>query len=200
MDNIIRNNHPTSYTIRFTGDNPELFNLYDENGKLFYFRKLGQKKNEIKINLPINGDFATDRNTPFEIIKSGPLEVSTLKKPLPLPDRNFTFDGLTIKEGKPEEMGNTPARIYPKLKLIEIHPKWYNYPAPIRLFIALHELGHLRYKSEESADLWALNEYLKLGYNMSMAYYALSEILHRNKANIARINSMFNNVMNYTGI
>ena len=64
--------------------------------------------------------------------------------------------------------------------------------------ILLHEQGHCMYSSEYSCDLYALKQYLYLGYNASMAYYAMSHILKQSPENVKRIKVMFKNVMNFS--
>jgi hypothetical protein len=189
---------PTTYAITFDGGNkPKLFNVYDSEGNLYYFRHLDGKTGSIELNFPDNGHFTTDDTTPFTITASKPLVPSGQDIPLPPPDRSYDASNLKIQVGPPS-MGSTPARIFPKIGVIEYNPNMTKYPYPIRLFILLHELSHTQYTNEASADAMALKLYLGMGYNASMAYYSLSHILKVSPDNVVRLKKMFSNIMNYS--
>jgi hypothetical protein len=103
--------------------------------------------------------------------------------------------------------------------VIELSREFYDLAKPIRVFILLHELGHfyfgitdadvakansmkdgkewLKQKADESetkCDLFALVNYLKMGYNRSMAFYALSKVLKKSKANETRLKALLDNI------
>ncbi len=190
---------PTTYTITFdNGNRPKLFQVYNEEGELYYFRHLDGKTTTINVNFPEDGSFHTDADTQFTIIKSKPLERKGQEIILPKPDRNYKCTGLKIEVNPKLGTNGTPARIFPKIGVIEMSPKLMLLPYPLRLFILLHEQGHCMYSSEYSCDLYALKQYLYLGYNASMAYYAMSHILKQSPENVKRIKVMFKNVMNFS--
>jgi hypothetical protein len=78
--------------------------------------------------------------------------------------------------------------------VIELSRDYYDYPKAIQDFILEHEKGHLLYKTEEKADLYALVNCLKKGHNRSMCFYALSHILKKSPANMERLKSLLNNI------
>lgn len=89
---------------------------------------------------------------------------------------------------------DTPARILTGIEpaIIEVGKRFYSYAPQVRMFILLHELGHMFYKTEHKADCYALKRYLELGYNASQAFYSLSKVLHPGKRNAERIHKLFN--------
>ena len=188
---------PVTYTITFDdGATPKLFQVYDEGGDLYYFRYLDGKTGTININFPHSGIFRGDNDNQFTIISSKPLVPDGQNIQLPKPDRNFDMSKIKI-EMNPKLTG-TPARIFPTIGIMEWGPKMMGYTKAIRVFISLHEAGHMLYSKEMDADLWALKSFLGLGYNASTAFYALSDVLHLNPENIKRIRKMFEHVMNFT--
>ena len=86
---------------------------------------------------------------------------------------------------------STPARIFTELGVIEIGKKFLPLPPQQKMFILLHEYGHLFYKDEHKTDIYALKNYLQLGFNPSQAFRALSEVLHRSPENLKRIEGLF---------
>ena len=50
---------------------------------------------------------------------------------------------------------------------IWVHPMWEDFPEPVRRFVLLHELGHLRHDDEAGADGWAARSMWAMGYNAS---------------------------------
>jgi hypothetical protein len=108
---------------------------------------------------------------------------------LPEPERN-RYKPFKIEFNK--ELKGTPARIFTQEGVIEVAPTYYKLDPPTRLFILLHELGHYFYETEWKTDTFALYYYLKLGYNKSQAFYALSKVLHPSAGNMERITRLFN--------
>lgn len=182
-------NKPATVYIRFLIDMPVLFQLYDAGGNLYFFRYLDGKTPRIKFNVVDPGDYTSP--TPFEAYKSTSLVTPFLLPALPKADRD-RWKPVTVRYNS--ALTDTPAAIYTDTGLIETGPNFYTYPAPIRLFLLLHEVGHLFYSDEDNCDLYALVNYLRMGYNRSMAYYALANILRRTPANIERLKSIFNSI------
>jgi hypothetical protein len=186
---------PTTIKIQFQHPLPKMFQIQKDD-QPYYFRHLDGKTSVINVNFPEHGTYTTD--TPFHVIQRTSLELyDTSRIKLPKPDRNYPIDNIKVERNTRGDMGTTPARIFPKLQIIETSPEFWKYPAPIRFFILCHELGHMRYDSEVNADMFALKMYLNAGYNGSMAFYALSHVLKTSKANIVRLKKVFSHLMNY---
>lgn len=162
-----------THTVKFTGGKPRKFAAY-LNGELWHFRNLDGKTGEVKFNTLWPGHFTSPNN--FEI-ESKPLDIKGENIDLPTPERN-NWRGVKIVYVP--NLEHTPARIYRNANpaIIQVGARFYRYPAQVRAFIILHELGHFYYHEEDKADLWALKQFLKLGLNASQAYYALSKVLH----------------------
>jgi len=180
---------PGCYWIRFTSYPPNYFELRSSTGDLYYFRWLN-KVPRIKFNI-LHPDTYTS-NVPFEIVKVSDVEIPTMWPTLPPPERDRWPDEIKLVHN-PKVTG-TPIRIYSEDGLIEYGNKFMTYPPVLRLFLILHETGHFWYLTEEYCDLWALINYLRMGYNRSMAYYALTNILSRSPQNLNRINFLFNEI------
>ena len=179
---ILDVNRPVTVFIKFTGEMPLLFELTGRENGLYYFRHLPPGTPRIKFNL-VDPDAYTG-SVPFEVVKTTAIETPARYPELPPAERNrykpvtFIFD---------PSLTGTPARIYSNTGIVVHGPTYYNYPKPIRLFIDLHEEGHLFYATEEYCDVWALVNYLRMGYNRSMAYYTLYHILGKTEANVNRL-------------
>jgi len=191
--NIIQ---PSTVTIKFdAGVFPKLFQVFKDDGTLYYFRHLDGKTTTININFPENGHYITDHSTPFTEVSSKPIVISGQNIPLPKPDRNYPL--ATVIQINKDLQG--PARIFYKIGIIENSPALLDMPEAIRVFVNLHEQGHCLYSQEFDCDIYAMKNYLALGYNASMGFYAMSHVLKESSENEKRLKSMFA-VMNYTGL
>lgn len=87
---------------------------------------------------------------------------------------------------------NTPAKIFPNLRLLIIDPeKFYAIPSfNMRVFILAHELAHLVHESEIKADWKGFEMYLNRGYPVRDAIFAITRLLPPTTAH-QRIVSMF---------
>lgn len=165
---------------------PLRFEVYDDRGKVYYFRELGGKFDSIKFNICHKGHYKTseecfiDKITDIEIV---PIDIT-----LPLPDRNRM---QSVKVVYNSDLLFTPARIQSKTGVIEVGRKFKNFPFPVRLFILCHEEGHLLYANEENADLYACKLYVNNGYNKSNALYSLTKVLKTSEQNKNRILKLF---------
>lgn len=187
---LLNVNNPATFYIKFSNP-PRYFCFRNKtNNRLYYFRHLDGRTPRIKLNIPDVGVY--ESNHPFEVIKKVPIEIP--KKDIVLPpaerDRWHTYPEYVTNNN----LTGTPARCYSEVGIIEFSPEYYNFPKPIREFIRLHEIGHFFYETEEKCDLYALVNYLRLGYNRSMAYYALVSILKRTPDNMKRIDELINNI------
>lgn len=165
---------------------PIRFEVYDDRGKLYYFRELGGKFDGIKFNICHKGHFTMSEDCVIDKIVD--IEIYPVVESLPPPDRN-RMKKVEVVFNK--ELMITPARINSKTGKIEIGPRFKNFPFPVRLFILCHEEGHLLYADEFNADLYACKIYVNNGYNKSNAFYALSKVLKETDQNYNRIKQLF---------
>ena len=171
--------------------NPLRFELYDERGKVYFFRELGGKFGSIKFNICKKGFYRFSE--PCIVNKIVPIEIKPFGVDLPPIDRDRA---QSVKVVYNPDLKNTPARIFSKKGIIEVGPRFKTFPFPTRLFILCHEVGHLFYSQEEDADLYACKIFLENGYNKSSAFYALSRVLKINLRNKNRILKIFKHVTN----
>jgi hypothetical protein len=161
-------------------------------GEGYYFRYLDGKTPRIKFNVPDPGEYET--NVPIEIVKTVSIEIPDKFPRLPPADRDRW---KPLKEWYNPEMDSktsTPIRIFTEPGIIEFGDRFLGYITPIQKFLKLHETGHLFYTSEEYCDMYALVNFIRMGYNQSTAYYALSHILSRSAANVNRLKTLLNNI------
>jgi hypothetical protein len=177
-------NNPVTVYICFTNEMPRLFNLYDASGDKYYFRYLDGKTQRIKFNIPDPGIYKGEN---FEVIKFVSIEIPTSFPRLPAPDRDRLKE-TTIKFNP--HLNDTPCRIFTETGIIETGHFFYSLPKPIRLFLLLHEKGHFFYKDESNCDLYALINFIKMGYSRNMAYYALTTILKRSQSETKRMKNL----------
>lgn len=99
------------------------------------------------------------------------------------------------------DLGETPAMVGRASGTVYISGPWWNLlPKEQRLFILLHELGHLKLRTsnEKLVDAWAHREYLKRGYSLTQSIYALSRILNfRNPEHLERLENQYNRAYQY---
>lgn len=159
------------------------------DGDIWVDRNLPDNTTEINIHILFPGDY--ESNVDFEVIKSVelPQEDNTIK----LYERERERERPFIVRYNPS-MTNTPARIFTTATpaIIEVGDRYYKYPPAVRMFILLHEYGHLFYKTEHKTDCYALKRYLEMGLPPSMAYWALANVLHKSDASTFRIKKLFN--------
>jgi len=106
---------------------------------------------------------------PSEIEKTRPFNISEIR----------VADNLEMQ---------TPGRFYTRRPLIEFNPRMMSkYSQQVNLFIRLHELGHFFFTDEEKADEWATTTFLNLGYNLSSANQALTQVLSKSPVNMDRM-------------
>ena len=172
---------------------PEYIELTNDKGKVFYFRYI-DNKNNLKININRAGKYTANFSASNVIVK--PLTIVNCVNKLPEKERNHAQE-VTIKSA---DLEHTPARIYAKLGVIQYdREKFKTLPIPSKVFILLHEIGHLYYKTEWKTDLFAMYHFTRLGYNASNAFYTLSQILDGTKQQGAqRINNLYNAILHQT--
>lgn len=207
---------PQTVYVKFIGTLPNRFTMYHDKHGLYYFRDLQGKAPRIKFNLCHPGKYTSSTN--FEIVKIVPIEIPENLPDFPKYDRDEIKD-FTIVDNP--LLQGSPARIFAKTGVIEKGKNFYKLPKPLRVFILLHEIGHFFYgvtnkdiekaekmsvfegkeflrqkrqEGEKKCDAFALIHYLQMGYNRSMAFNALSTILHRSQNNIDRVKHLLNNI------
>jgi len=213
----VNNFQPGTYYIKFTGaELPRTFKLYHNKYGLYYFRVLQGKAPRIKFNLVHPGQYTA--NAPFEVVKVNEIEVPENLPLLPDYERDEVKD-FVIQDNF--DFTGSPARVFVKEGRVETSRNFYNLPKPVRVFILLHEVGHFFYginqadikkaesmndrdareyltkrrnESEAKCDLFALIQYLRMGYNRSMAFYSLSRVLKESQANIERLKKLIGNI------
>lgn len=185
---------PSTVYIKFLSYNPKKFVLYastastDENN-IYYFRYLGYAP-RIKFNIPDVGEYYSD--TDFEVVKIVPIETPKTYPVLPPAERN-RGNSFTYRINK-DINGQTPARIYTDTGLIEVSEDFFQLPIPVRIFLLLHEQAHIFYSTEQFCDEMAMINFLRLGYNASNAYYALTDTLSRSPLSVDRMKYLFNSI------
>ena len=103
--------------------------------------------------------------------------------------RPFEIEDLRIQDNYVME---TPGRFHTRIPLLEFNPHMMaNYSQPVNMFIRLHELGHYQFNDEEKADEWATTMFLNMGYNLSSANQALTQVLSKNPVNLDRMYSQY---------
>lgn len=176
-----------THKIRFNNTLPKRV-VMSFNGNNWIDRDLDGKTKEINVNTLFDGYYHSPNN--FDVISSEPLKIKEPKIVLYKNERQFERPIVIVYN---KDLQGTPARIFPQLNpaRIEIGDVFKSFAPQVRMFILLHEYGHLFYKDEHKTDLFALREYLKLGLNASQAFYALSKVLHDSPANTERIKKLF---------
>lgn len=79
-------------------------------------------------------------------------------------------------------LGKSPAATNRKTGVVYINiPYWEKLPYEHRLFVMLHELGHIVHDTSDEflADSFAFEQYAKLGYSLTESVYALSQVLSK---------------------
>ena len=181
-----------SYTVQFLKPLPMRFELLRLQGNdIWIDRELNKKYETVNFNIHFPGDYSS--NVFFKVVKFAPLFLEKNNIDLFEPERQMERP-IKIVYNKALGMEATPARIYTGSNpaTIEVGQRFFTFPSQVRMFILLHEYGHMFYKTEHKTDLYALKRYLELGYNASMAFWALYKVLHTSEQGRERITKLFN--------
>lgn len=164
------------------------FTLTNNGGEIWISREWGVKQKQCNVNIVYAGEYNSE--TPFKAKRNGDITKGGFDIPVDIPER-FRFKNFVINYRN--DIGNTPARINTMVSpaIIEVSDKWKAYPPQVRLFVLLHEMGHMFYQTEDKCDNFALKLYLQQGFNASQAFYALSKILHPQGEGLHRIQKLF---------
>lgn len=184
-------NNPSTVYIRFlTNDNIRFFSLDNVESKdRYYFRYLNGRTPRIKFNIPDPGKYTG--NVPFEVVKIVPIEIPNRMPQLPPANRDRWKPVQLVYNNN---IGQTPIRIFTETGIIEYNDRFLSFIKPIQIFLIEHEKGHMFYTSEEDCDLFALVNFLRMGYNQSTALFALTHVLHRSRENIERFKNLFDHI------
>ena len=182
----------------FTLQQPcNFFSLYSSDGSCYYDRDLKEGTDKVTISIHQTDEYTA--NVPFEI---SPTENKTTGEKIELfkPER-WRWKDIEVVYNP--ELKGTPARIFTMKDpaIIEVGDKFYSLPKQVRMFILLHEYGHLFYQTEYMVDTFALKVFLNCGFNPSQAFYALSKVLKTTPQGIDRILNIYNKLKsaNYVG-
>lgn len=184
--------YPCTLYIKFTEDIPKCFLFGNPDGTIQFFRFIGSKIPRLKFNVPLPGEY--EANVPIEIIKTCPIEIPVLSLPvLPPADRNRWTDDPEIVFNPSLQ---TIARNFTNIGIIEVGPRFAELIPPMKVFIIEHEKGHFLYSDEFNADLFALVNFVRKGYNVSTAYYTLEKYLSKSRQQVDRLKEMFKKINN----
>lgn len=155
---------------------------------VWIYRQLPEKCDSVNAYCLFDGDYYSPNS--FDVVDSQPLKDE--KNTIELYEKERERERPIIIRHVPG-LADTPARIFTNRNpaLIEVGDRFYTYPAPVRMFILLHEYGHLFYKSEHKTDCYALKKYLEMGLPPSMAFFALANVLHDSPQSTFRIKKIF---------
>jgi hypothetical protein len=179
-----------TYTITLA--NPaSVFSLLDSTGAIYHIREMPHGTRKLSVNIVKPDNYISNCDyfiTKKEALKSGgdDIDFADVER----------FRLRPIKVVHNPYLQGTPARIFTMRNpaIIEVGDKFFTYPKQVRLFILLHEFGHLFYKTEWKVDRFALWAFLKMGYNKSQAFYALSKTLSDSEQSTDRIKRLFNSL------
>lgn len=184
---------PSTVYIKFLEEVPRLFMFGTSDGTVEFFRYLHGNIPRIKFNVPTPGSYLG--NVPIEATKITPIQIPILSLPvLPPADRDrWTNDPQIVYNAALDSV----ARNFTDHAIIELGPKFYKLIRPMQEFILLHEKGHFFYSEEENADLFALVNFIRMGYNQSTAYYTLENVLKKSRQQVDRLKNMFNKINSF---
>lgn len=188
MPAVLKNNSPSTYEVKFF-EPTDKFTVYDSRGNVYFYRLLPRGCKGIKLNIPDPGNYSFSKNA---AITRKPLSIAREIYRIKLPpyERHRQRNYIIVHDDKEVD---SPAIIYTTLNPARIVTgrKFKGLPIPMGIFILLHELGHMRYKTEKYCDLFAFVELVRMGYNPSTAMYCLTDQLRRNARNDERINYLY---------
>lgn len=170
----------------------EVDSVSDSGQDRYYWRFLDGKTPRIKFNIPDSGNYVF--NVPVDIVKIVPIEIPSNFPTLPPANRDRWQSTTKVYNPSMDDHTTTPIRIYSKSGIIEYGNRFLSYAKPVQIFLEQHEKGHMFYIEEENCDMYALINFLRMGYNQSTAYAALLYILKRSPQKTERLRALFNNI------
>jgi hypothetical protein len=121
-----------------------------------------------------------------------PFYYKTIKLPPPI-KRKFKTAEKVVKFFHREGTEGSPASINVRHGIIITNERFDKLPKFAKDFILAHEEGHLKYRSEEHCDLYALKKILEAGGNFSPCFIVLERVLGRSPANKMRLKALVTN-------
>lgn len=186
---------PQTIYVSFPAEMPKCFVVTGSNGIVEYFRYMDGKTPRMKFNLPVSDIYTT--NVPVVVVKQVPVEIPANLPNLPPPERDrYNGEPVIVYDAN---WTTSPASNFTEENVIVHGPGWKALIPPVRLFIDLHEVGHFFYMQEEYCDLYAFVNFLRMGYNKSTAYYALSKVLRRSPQMMDRVRTLFQTIVKTDG-
>jgi len=207
---INTNKQPVSFTFMF--DHPVarlVIKAYDADqpGHVYYLRYVHLPESSANIRFP-----QTPTNLAIDFVTDNPFSISsTLKGPceprkfnveyemVPKVKRSFTVEQVKIVWV--DNMAQTPAKICvdgPDAGVMTLsRAAAACIPQQQWAFIVNHEFQHVNFDDEAETDQAAFYEFMKQGYCVSQAFFALVNILGRSPENVVRMISMFKTAKNF---
>lgn len=180
-----------SYRLHPLNSGCKRITIYSSDGSIYHLRELPHST-PIDVAIHHADTYTTDIDC--IVMPLGDIVPQDIDIELPTAER---WRLRPVKVCYNSELEGTPARIFTTKNpaIIEVGPRFYTLPKQMRLFILLHEVGHLFYSEEWKVDLFALKVFLSAGYNQSQAFYALSKVLGNSPQSEDRITRLFNTIM-----
>lgn len=147
-----------------------------------YYREFLTPKAEISFNLYQSGVYLFSDY--LQVFNMGNVQTKSIVSP-PADRQNRTPSLREFKREKNVPMG-TPARVWRNEMLIQTNTTFERLPEQVQHAILLHEIGHFQHKTENGADMYAANELLSMGGNLSQLFYALELACADNEFNSER--------------
>lgn len=161
--------------------------IYDDNGRLFYFKE--NPSGKLHFNLP-RGIYSSENNLNKSNVRKYKLyDLPKGNKIKKLPKK---FKIKFINNPHKCSVDNTNHVIY-------FDNSFRTAPKPVVDYIKYHELGHYFYsgqgqKSEILCDLFAVNSMYKVGYNPSQVKWAQGGTLSNSETSLERKQKVFNHL------
>jgi hypothetical protein len=169
--------------------------IMNDTGNIVYGRRFTAPHLKFKVNFNKIGTYKVASNTPDNI------NVINVEKPhqykgFDMPNKQWDKAKEVSRVIRLDYQSNSsPAFIKTSTGVIYLNPSFFTFPAYIQEFIFEHEKGHLKYMSEHFCDLYAVNEILKRGGNLSSCILALQTALKRTPNNIQRTEQLFSKLI-----
>lgn len=168
--------------------------ITDNTGKAVYARRAEKHKPLYKfcVNLKAGAyTIKSDSNLHFKIKSDGNIPDWSIDLP-PAQWKKAPAIVSTIITGDSKRL--SPAETDVNKGIMYLNPKFFTLPFYVQEFVKHHEAGHLKYISEEFCDLYAVNEIMKKGGNLSPCLLALEIGLKRTPNNLSRTQHFFETV------
>jgi hypothetical protein len=161
------------------------------NNEIVYVRGFKTPVHAFRFNLPKgNYNVVADNNTELSLVRlDKPHYYKTVPMPTPV-KRPFKVADKINRTVKNFKENGSPASIHVKTGTVETNKRFDTLPKYAREFIMAHEEGHLLYKAEQHADMYAVKKILEAGGNFSPCYITLVRVLGKSPINVQRLNNI----------